>query len=165
MRIPPQIGILWIPKHSLTPLGYLLYLKGSFFYLYSMIIATIIGAILFLPSITLNIALAFGAPLGMYAMNGRNKVVPKEVRKAFIIPICMQLLAMYTLLSAGKILPMLFPFEITRILAFFFAVYLSFYTATVLFSTSHKERTVMGLFAIGATICFWITAFGTLNWN
>ena len=106
-----------------------------------MIIATVIGAVLFLPSIALNIALAFGAPLGMYAMNGRNRVVPKEVR------------------------PMLFPFEITRILAFFFAVYLSFYTATVLFSTSHKERTVMGLFAIGATICFWITAFGTLNWN
>ena len=68
-------------------------------------------------------------------------------------------------LSAGKVLPMLFPFEITRILAFFFAVYLTFYTATVLFSTSHKEKTVMGLFAIGATICFWITAFGTLNWD
>lgn len=130
-----------------------------------MIIATVIGAVLFLPSIALNIALAFGAPLGMYAMNGRNRVVPKEVRKAFIIPICMQLLAMYTLLSAGKVLPMLFPFEITRILAFFFAVYLTFYTATVLFSTSHKEKTVMGFFAIGATVCFWITAFGTLNWD
>lgn len=130
-----------------------------------MIIATIIGAVFFLPSIALNIALAFGAPLGMYAMNGRNKVVPKEVRKAFIVPICMQLVAMFVLLSAGHIVPGIIPFEITRILAFFFAVYLTFYTATVLFSTSQKERTVMGLFAIVATICFWITAFGTLNWD
>ena len=128
-----------------------------------MIIATIIGAVFFLPSIALNVALAFGAPLGMYAMNGRNKVVPKEVRKAFIVPICMQLVAMFVLLSAGKVLPMLFPFMITRILAFFFAVYLTFYTATVLFSTSHKEKTVMGLFAIVATVCFWITAFSTLD--
>ena len=130
-----------------------------------MIIATIIGAVFFLPSIALNIALAFGAPLGMYAMNGRNKVVPKEVRKAFIVPICMQLVAMFVLLSAGRIVPEIIPFEITRILAFFFAVYLTFYTATVLFSTSQKERTVMGLFAIVATVCFWITAFNTLNWD
>lgn len=130
-----------------------------------MIIATIIGAVFFLPSIALNVALAFGAPLGMYAMNGRNKVVPKEVRKAFIVPICMQLVAMFVLLSAGRIIPETIPFMITRILAFFFAVYLTFYTATVLFSTSRKERTVMGLFAIVATVCFWITAFGTLNWD
>ena len=130
-----------------------------------MIIATIIGAVFFLPSIALNVALAFGAPLGMYAMNGRNKVVPKEVRKAFIVPICMQLVAMFVLLSAGRIIPEIIPFMITRILAFFFAVYLTFYTATVLFSTSRKERMVMGLFAIVATVCFWITAFGTLDWN
>ena len=130
-----------------------------------MIIATIIGAVFFFPSIALNVALACGAPLGMYAMNGRNKVVPKEVRKAFIVPICMQLVAMFVLLSAGRIIPEIIPFMITRILAFFFAIYLTFYTATVLFSTSRKERTVMGLFAIVATVCFWITAFGTLNWN
>ena len=48
-----------------------------------MIIATIIGAIAFLPSIALNIALALGAPLGAYAMNARYKVIPPEVRKAF----------------------------------------------------------------------------------
>lgn len=130
-----------------------------------MIIATIIGAVFFLPSIALNVALAFGAPFGMYAMNGRNKVVPKEVRKAFIVPICMQLVAMFVLLSAGRVIPEIIPFMITRILAFFFAVYLTFYTATVLFSTSRKERTVMGLFAIVATVCFWITAFGTLDWD
>ena len=130
-----------------------------------MIIATIIGAVFFFPSIALNVALAFGAPLGMYAMNGRNKVVPKEVRKAFIVPICMQFVAMFVLLSAGHIIPEVIPFAITRILAFFFSLYLTFYTATVLFSTSRKERTVMGLFAIVATVCFWITAFGTLDWD
>ena len=130
-----------------------------------MIIATIIGAVFFFPSIALNVALAFGAPLGMYAMNGRNQVVPKEVRKAFIVPICMQFVAMFVLLSAGHIIPEVIPFAITRILAFFFSLYLTFYTATVLFSTSRKERMVMGFFAIVSTVCFWITAFGSLDWT
>ena len=130
-----------------------------------MIIATIIGAVFFFPSIALHVALAFGAPLGMYAMNGRNKVVPKEVRKAFIVPICMQFVAMFVLLSAGHIIPEVIPFAITRILAFFFSLYLTFYTATVLFSTSRKERMVMGFFAIVSTVCFWITAFGSLDWT
>lgn len=130
-----------------------------------MIIATIIGAVFFFPSIALNVALACGAPLGMYAMNGRNKVVPKEVRKAFIVPICMQFVAMFVLLSAGHIIPEVIPFAITRILAFFFSLYLTFYTATVLFSTSRKERMVMGFFAIVSTVCFWITAFGSLDWT
>lgn len=130
-----------------------------------MIIAGCIGAIAFLPSIALNVALALGAPLGEYAMCGRHKIVPEEVRKAFIVPICMQSLAMYILLSASGIAPMAIPFEITRILCFFFALYLTFYTATVLFSTSRKERCVMGFFAIVATISFWATAFGTLEWK
>ena len=130
-----------------------------------MLIVSIIAAISFLPSIILNIALACGAPLGAYAMNGRHKVVPKEVRRAFVMPIIMQFVALFVLLSAGQIIPEIIPFVITRILAFFFALYLTFYTATVLFSNAHKERTVMGFFAIVASICFWITAFGTLNWE
>lgn len=130
-----------------------------------MMIAAIIGAVTFLPSIALNIALASGAPLGMYAMNGRHKVVPEEVRKAFIVPIIMQFVALFVLLSAGQILPEIIPAMITRILAFFFSLYLTFYTATVLFSTSYKERRVMGTLAVITAICFWITAFGTLSWE
>ena len=125
-------------------------------------IAAIIGAIVFLPSIALNIALACGAPLGMYAMNGRHKVVPKEIRRAFVMPIILQFVALFTILSAGHVLPETIPFGIIRILAFFFAVYLTFYTATVLFSLSVKERHVMGFFAIASTICFWIVAVGTI---
>ena len=125
-------------------------------------IAAIIGAIVFLPSIALNIALACGAPLGMYAMNGRHKVVPKEIRRAFVMPIILQFVALFTILSAGHVLPETIPFGIIRILAFFFAVYSTFYTATVLFSLSAKERHVMGFFAIASTICFWIVAVGTI---
>lgn len=128
-------------------------------------IAAIIGSITFLPSICLNIALGCGAPLGDYAMNGRHKVVPEEVRRAFIVPTIMQFTALFFLLSAGRILPEVIPFMITRIFCFFFALYLTFYTATVLFSTSYKERRVMGPLAIATAICFWITAFGTLNWE
>lgn len=158
-----------VPKHSLTALGYLLYPGPSSFLAPNakfrpMIIATIIGAVAFLPSIALNIALALGAPLGAYAMNARYKVIPSEVRKAFIVPTTMQFVALFVLLSAGHILPEIIPFLVTRILAFFFALYLTFYTATVLFSTAHKERTVMGTFAVITAVCYWITAFGTLNY-
>lgn len=128
-------------------------------------ISAIIGAMAFLPSIALNVALGCGAPLGDYAMNGRHKVVPKEVRRAFLVPTIMQFVALFILLSAGQILPEIIPYMITRIFCFFFALYLTFYTATVLFSTSRKERCVMGPFAIASSICFWITAFCTLNWN
>ena len=68
-----------------------------------MIIVTVIGAIAFLPSIVLNIALALGAPLGAYAMNARYKVIPPEVRKAFIVPTTMQFVALFVLLSAGHV--------------------------------------------------------------
>ena len=130
-----------------------------------MIIAAIIGAVAFLPSIVLNIALACGAPWGAYAMNAQHKVIPPKVRKAFIVPTTLQFVALFVLLSAGGILPETIPFLITRILAFFFALYLTFYTATVLFSTAHKERTVMGTFAVITAVCYWITAFGTLSWE
>ena len=113
-------------------------------------------------SIALNIALGCGAPLGDYAMNAKHKVVPKEIRRAFIVPTVMQFVALFILLFAGRVLPEIIPYMITRIFCFFFALYLTFYTATVLFSTSLKERTVMGVFAVATTICFWIVAFGTL---
>ena len=125
-------------------------------------VAAIVGAITFLPSIALNIALGCGAPLGDYAMNAKHKVVPKEIRRAFIVPAVMQFVALFILLFAGRVLPEIIPYMITRIFCFFFALYLTFYTATVLFSTSLKERTVMGVFAVATTICFWIVAFGTL---
>lgn len=128
-----------------------------------MFIAAAIGAVAFLPSIILNIALACGAPWGAYAMNAQHKVIPPELRKAFIVPTCLQFVALFVLLSAGGILPEIIPFLITRILSFFFALYVTFYTATVLFSTSCKERTVMGSFAVVSAVCFWIVAVGTLN--
>ena len=126
-----------------------------------MIIAAAIGAVAFLPSIVLNIALACGAPWGAYAMNAQHKVIPPELRKAFIVPTGLQFVALFVLLSAGGILPEIIPFLITRILAFFFALYVTFYTATVLFS--YKERTVMGSFAVVSAVCFRIVAVGTLN--
>ena len=86
-----------------------------------MIIATIIGAIAFLPSIALNIALALGAPLGAYAMNARYKVIPPEVRKAFIVPTTMQFVALFVLLSAGHVLPELIPFMVTPIVSLLMA--------------------------------------------
>ena len=89
--------------------------------------------------------------------------MPQEVRKAFILPIIMQFVALFTILSAGHVLPETIPFGIVRILAFFYSVYLTFYTATVFFSLSAKERHVMGPLAVASAICFWITAFGTLS--
>lgn len=131
--------------------------------------AAVIGFFAFFPSIFLNVALALGAPLGAYAMSGRFRVIPKEARKAFVMPIIMQFVAMWFLLTAGSVLPnflcRILPFVITQIFSFFFALYLTFYAATVLFSASHKEKTVMGFFAIVSAFCFWATAFGTLNYD
>lgn len=133
-----------------------------------MNIAAVIGSIAFLPSIGLNIALALGAPLGAYAMSGKYRVIPQEIRRAFIVPIIMQFVALWFLMTAGYVLPQaaseLLPRIITTIFTFFFALYLTFYMATVLFSVSHKEKTIMGFFAIVSAICFWATAFGTLNY-
>ena len=133
-----------------------------------MFIPALIGAIFFIPSVALNIALALGAPLGMYAMNGRHRVVPQEIRRAFIVPIIMQFVAMWFLLTAGNVLPPaasnLLPRIITTIFTFFFSLYMTFYMATVLFSTSRKEKTVMGFFAIVTAACYWATAFSTLNY-
>ena len=158
-RLPPLPGAVLFYCHPRGG-GDLPFYLNSIFSI--MIIATIIGAVAFLPSIALNIALACGAPLGAYAMNARYKVIPPEVRRAFIVPTAMQFVALFVLLSAGHVLPEIIPFMVTRILAFFFALYLTFYTATVLFSTAHKERSVMGSFAVVTSICYWITAFGTL---
>lgn len=134
-----------------------------------MFVPALIGAIFFLPSVALNIALALGAPLGMYAMNGRHRIVPEEVRRAFIVPIIMQFVALFVLTTAGNVLPEvvcnILPRIITLILTFFFSLYMTFYMATVLFSTSRKEKTVMGFFAVVTTICYWATAFDMLNYE
>ncbi|MCQ2097371.1 MAG: hypothetical protein MJY87_05430 [Fibrobacter sp.] len=131
-----------------------------------MNIAALIGAITFLPSLGLNIALALGAPLGVYAMNAKYTVIPKELRPAFVMPIVMQFAALWFILTGGEVLPdgasHLIPGVITTIFAFFFALYMTFYTATLLFSSSYKEKTVMGSFGAITTVCYWITAISTV---
>ena len=67
-----------------------------------MFIAAAIGAVAFLPSIVLNIALACGAPWGAYAMNAQHKVIPPELRKAFIVPTCLQFVALFVLNFIGS---------------------------------------------------------------
>ena len=124
----------------------------------------LIGGVTFLPSLCLNVALALGAPLGVYAMNAKYTVIPRELRRAFIMPILMQCVSLWFLLTAGEVLPsaasLLIPHVITLIFAFFFALYQSFYTATLLFSVSYKEKTVMGSLGVITTVCYWATAFG-----
>ncbi len=128
--------------------------------------AALIGAITFLPSLGLNIALALGAPLGMFAMNGKYRVVPKGLRPAFVMPIIMQFVAMWFLLTAGHVPPEalsnFLPNIITIIFAFFFACYMSFYMATLFFSTSYKEKWVMGPLAVVTAVCYWLTAISAV---
>lgn len=127
-----------------------------------MIIPAAIGAITFLPSLGLNIALALGAPLGMFAMGGKYRVIPKGLRPAFVMPIIMQFVAMWFLLTAGHVLPetlcTILPNIITIIFTFFFACYMTFYMATLFFSISPKEKWVMGPLAVVTAICYWVTA-------
>lgn len=127
-----------------------------------MIIAALIGAITFLPSLGLNIALALGAPLGMFAMNGKYRVMPKGLRPAFVMPIIMQFCALWFILTAGHVLPLeistLLPKIVTIIFTFFFACYMAFYTVTLFFSISFKEKWIMGSFGAITTVCYWVTA-------
>lgn len=155
-----------LPRRSLVTS---FFRRASFFctptwgyYIWVMIIPAAIGAITFLPSLGLNIALALGAPLGMFAMGGKYRVIPKGLRPAFVMPIIMQFVAMWFLLTAGHVLPetlcTILPNIITIIFTFFFACYMTFYMATLFFSISPKEKWVMGPLAVVTAICYWVTA-------
>ena len=114
-----------------------------------------VGAGLLLVVIILSILLICGFPLGELTMGGRYKGVwPKELRIIAIGQLLVQLFALYILLAAGAVVPMLFLEKVTKIICFVFAAFFVSNTFMNLFSKSKKEKYIMTPMSAIEVICF-----------
>lgn len=119
-----------------------------------------VGACLLLVVIILSILLICGFPLGELTMGGRYKGVwPRELRIIAIGQLLVQLFALYILLSAGAIIPLLFTKRITQIICFVFAVFFVSNTFMNFISKSKKEKCIMTPMSAIEAICFMIVGF------
>lgn len=119
---------------------------------------SILGAIAFGVAIIIYILLAFGLPLGEFAMGGKYKVMPKKLRGVCVISVLVQLFAVMIILQTGGFLRGIFSYGVTRGFCFFFAIYLSINCVMNILSKSKKEKLFMTPISVIAAICFWITA-------
>jgi hypothetical protein len=119
----------------------------------------IIGAILFLGIAIMTVLVAIGLPLGEFTMGGQYKILPDNLRIMAIVSVIIQIFAIVIILQAGGFVPLMFSYNITRYICFFFAAYLSLNTIINLSSRSKKEKYVMTPLSFIAAVCYWITAF------
>ncbi len=117
-----------------------------------------IGSIVFLFATILYVLLALGLPYGEFAMGGKYKTMPKQMRIICFVSIFLQLFGILSLLQTGNIIYIDLLEPISRGVTFFFAVYLTLNTIMNALSKSKKERCVMTPLSLLATICFWFTA-------
>ncbi|MNH93162.1 hypothetical protein D3C73_457570 [compost metagenome] len=115
-----------------------------------------VGSIVFFTAVILYILLALGLPYGEFAMGGKYKIMPKQMRVACAISVLIQLMAILYLLQAGDVISFGLPYEIG--VCYFFAVYLTLNTIMNAISKSIKEKLVMTPLSLVTTICFWLTA-------
>ncbi|WP_340006148.1 hypothetical protein MHH52_01270 [Paenibacillus sp. FSL K6-0276] len=115
-----------------------------------------IGSITFAGAAILYILLSLGLPYGEFAMGGKHRVMPSQMRVACAISVVIQLIAILYLLQAGHVISIGSPFD--RGVCYFFAVYLIVNTVMNLLSKSIKERLVMTPLSLVTAICFWLTA-------
>ncbi len=118
-----------------------------------------VGVCLLSIVIILSILLIFGLPLGELTMGGKYKVWPKEFRIIAIGQLLVQLFAVYTLLSVGDMMPLLFTRKITKIICFVFSVFFMFNTFMNFISGSKKEKYIMTPMSAIEAICFGIAGF------
>lgn len=119
-----------------------------------------VGAFLLLTVIILSILLICGFPLGELTMGGIYKEVwPKKLRIIAIGQLLVQLFALYILLSAGAIIPLLFTKRMTKIICFIFAVFFVSNTFMNFMSRSKKEKYIMTPMSAIEAICFMIVGF------
>lgn len=117
-----------------------------------------IGSIAFLSVAILYTLLVFGLPYGEFAMGGKYKVLPKQMRVACAISIIVQAVAILFLLQAGKVVSIGLSQNIAKIVCFFFSAYLLLNTIMNLLSKSKKEKFVMTPLSLITAICFFLTA-------
>ena len=117
-----------------------------------------IGSIVFLIAIILYVLLALGLPYGEFAMGGKYKVLPKQMRIICAISVFIQLFGVLSLLQTGNIINIDLLEPVSRGVSYFFAIFLSLNTIINAFSKSKKERFVMTPLSLIAAICFFLTA-------
>ncbi|MFC0390810.1 hypothetical protein [Paenibacillus mendelii] len=122
-----------------------------------MIIAWI-GSVIFLALAILSILLAMGLPYGEFAMGGKYKVMPKQMRVACAISVLIQLVAIMFILQAGNVISIDALETSAKGVCYFFAFYLIVNTFMNALSKSKKEKLVMTPLAFLTAICFLITA-------
>lgn len=118
-----------------------------------------VGAFILLAVIILSILLICGFPLGELTMGGKYKIWPKELRMIAIGQLLLQLFALYILLSAGAVIPLLFTRKMTKIICFVFAVFLVSNTFMNFVSKSKKEKCIMTPMSAIEAICFAVAGF------
>lgn len=118
-----------------------------------------IGSIVFFIATILYVLLALGLPYGEFAMGGKYKVMPKQMRIVCVISIIVQLIAILVLFEKGNVLSIGLPQGLAKGVCIFFAIYLSLNTVMNAVSKSKKERLAMTPLSLITAVCFWITAF------
>ena len=124
-------------------------------------IFAIIGSVVFFIASIVYVLLVFGLPFGEFAMGGKYKVMPTGMRIVCAFSVLIQWFAIMILLQTAKVIPLIFPFNITKGLCVFFAIYLTLNSLMNAFSKSKKERLVVTPLSVITSICFWITALSS----
>lgn len=117
-----------------------------------------IGSISFLSVAILYIMLVLGLPYGEFAMGGKYKVLPKQMRVACALSVLIQVIGMLSLLQTGNVISIGLSQNITKGVCFFFSAYLMLNTIMNLVSKSKKEKFVMTPLSLITAICFLLTA-------
>ena len=119
---------------------------------------SIIGAGDFSIVIILSILIICGLPLGELTMGGQYKVFPPKLRIVLVTQLILQVFFVLIILQMGEIIPLLFSYNVTKIIGIVMAIYLSVNTVMNLISKSKKEKYIMTPLSFVTAICFWITA-------
>lgn len=119
---------------------------------------SIIGAGAFSIVIIVSILIICGLPLGELTMGGQYKVFPPKLRIVLVTQLILQVFFVLIILQMGEIIPLLFSYNVTKIIGIVMAIYLSVNTVMNLISKSKKEKYIMTPLSFVTAICFWITA-------
>ena len=119
---------------------------------------SIIGAGAFSIVIILSILIICGLPLGELTMGGQYKVFPQKLRIVLVTQLILQVFFVLIILQMGEIIPLLFSYNVTKIIGIVMAIYLYVNTVMNLISKSKKEKYIMTPLSFVTAICFWITA-------
>lgn len=91
-------------------------------------------------------------------MGGQYKVFPPKLRIVLVTQLILQVFFVLIILQMGEIIPLLFSYNVTKIIGIVMAIYLSVNTVMNLISKSKKEKYIMTPLSFVTAICFWITA-------